>query len=496
MHSSPSLEDKILFVRQNRIQLWIAGSISTAVLMAGNLYFVLAHPGFLVYGLYIAVVGFYLGVSYLVGFLGKDFHYQNHRDLVAKWFDHSVSASVDIYLPICGEPFDVIKNTWKSVAELKRRHPHARVYVLDDGKSDEAKSEAERLGFDYIRRPTNELKKAGNMRYAFAQTDGEFIAIFDADFCPRVDFLLETLAHFFEKREVAIVQTPQFFRVYDWNTWIQRGAGAIQELFYRLIQVNRNTFNGAICVGTNAVYRRESLIPFGGTAPMAYSEDVHTGFQVIAAGWRIEYIPVVLAEGLCPETLKQFFTQQYRWALGSISLFFSARFWRTELDFLQRVSYLSGMFYYITTGLAVVFGSLPGLLMLVFFPEKMMWFNLLFSVPSFFFSTCYMWHWMKLPMSLDVLRVRHVSYFAHLFALRDFLFDSLEEWKPTGAKTSSKRYETFITTYRLHTLLIPLAVFGLLGIRIAEGHAPVNFILLGLFTAYNFYVASRALEDL
>jgi hypothetical protein len=31
------------------------------------------------------------------------------------------------------------------------------------------------------------MKKAGNLRHGHERSDGEFIAIFDADFCPRRD---------------------------------------------------------------------------------------------------------------------------------------------------------------------------------------------------------------------------------------------------------------------------------------------------------------------
>jgi cellulose synthase/poly-beta-1,6-N-acetylglucosamine synthase-like glycosyltransferase len=34
--------------------------------------------------------------------------------------------------------------------------------------------------------------------------------IFDADFCPRFDFLLETVPELMGRDDVAIVQTPQF----------------------------------------------------------------------------------------------------------------------------------------------------------------------------------------------------------------------------------------------------------------------------------------------
>ena len=84
-----------------------------------------------------------------------------------------------------------------------------------------------------------ELKKAGNLRYAFNRTHGEIIVIFDADFCPRPEFLRETTPYFAQE-DVAILQTPQFFRSREEQTWVERGAGVTQELFYRMVQVNRN----------------------------------------------------------------------------------------------------------------------------------------------------------------------------------------------------------------------------------------------------------------
>ena len=49
--------------------------------------------------------------------------------------------------------------------------------------------------------------------------------------------------------DTGIVQTPQFFRVEDKQTWVERGAGAVQELFYRSIRPARAEKGGAICVG-------------------------------------------------------------------------------------------------------------------------------------------------------------------------------------------------------------------------------------------------------
>ena len=90
---------------------------------------------------------------------------------------------------------------------------------------------------DMVRPDRPALKKAGNLRHAFSQTSGDLIVIFDADFCPRQDFLKETIPYLGQDASIGIVQTPQFFRYRDEQTWIEKGAGITQEFFYRLVQV-------------------------------------------------------------------------------------------------------------------------------------------------------------------------------------------------------------------------------------------------------------------
>ena len=184
------------------------------------------------------------------------------------------------------------------------------------------------FGFGYLRRPDlRAYKKSGNLRYAFARTSGEFIVIFDADFAPRPDFLAETLPYL-DDPAIAIVQTPAVLPGSSAaQTWIENAAGAIQEVFYRSVQVARDRFGAATCVGTSAVYRRAALEPQGGPTLIPYAEDVHTGLDVRRAGWSLVYLPVVLSTGICPDNLDAFVRQQYRWCTGNAGIVFSRRLW-------------------------------------------------------------------------------------------------------------------------------------------------------------------------
>src|SRR5262249_15601774 len=252
----------------------------------------------------------YQVISLPVNFTGRGFDLAAHQAFIRAWRPRSY-PTVDIHLPICGEPIELLRNTWAAVAELIAAYPGlAQAYVLDDGASDEAESLAESFGLCYIRRPDQQLhKKSGNLRYAFAHTSGEFIVILDADFAPRADLLAETLPYM-QDPAIAIVQSPQYFRGSPAQTWIENSAGASQEAFSRTIQVARNRLGAAICAGTSAVYRRTALEPQGGVTLIPYAEDVHTGLDVRKAGWSMVYLPILLSTGICPDNFDSFVRQQ------------------------------------------------------------------------------------------------------------------------------------------------------------------------------------------
>lgn len=277
--SAPTDEEKLNYLHTNRIPLYIFGLISFLSLSAGMWLFALCSIIFVWYAVFVGFVDIYLIISYFVGIIGKDWDYKAHQEAVANNPVTPENApTVDVYLPVCAEPLEILSNTWNHVQRLDWPADKIQVHVLDDGAMDTVRDLAQQYGFNYIvREDRPRLKKAGNLRWAFARTSGDFFTIFDADFCPRSDFLRELVAVHLDDDKTAIVQSPQFFRVRDDQTWVEQGAGATQELFYRVVQVNRNRWGASICVGSNAMYRRAALEEVGGTAEIGFSEDVHTG---------------------------------------------------------------------------------------------------------------------------------------------------------------------------------------------------------------------------
>lgn len=393
----------------------------------------------------ILTISYYI-VSLLVTINTKSFDFDLHNKIVASWRPKQF-PSVDIFLPTCGEDIEVLKNTWDGVALLVGHYRGAvTAYVLDDSNREIVANLALQYKFQYKVRPNpGEYKKAGNLRYGFSISKNDFIIIFDADFRPRIDFINELLPYMHQKGErIGIVQSPQYFDVNLHQNWLERGAGATQELFYRFTQVSRNDHKSAICVGSNAIYRRSALNSIGGTALVEHSEDVHTGINLRMKGWDLVYIPVILAKGLCPESMTAFFNQQYRWCMGSMSLMISTKFWELKIPWRSKLSYISGFLYYIHTAISSIVLPIIPLFILIVVPESIDFKHSLLIIPSFIFSFIIYPLWHKNIYGIEVRSVQNIYGWAHLIAIFNIFTNNTMSWNPTGSKSKSNiRYYIF-----------------------------------------------------
>lgn len=452
----PSNEEKYRYINANGLLFSIPGFLLLIAFSASSFFFIRKSLFLIPYSVFCLIYVLNLGFSAFGALHSKYFEVEEHNKL--KEQNKDFEPSVDIYLPNCGEDIAVLANTFKAVAQLD--YTNHKAWVLDDAGRDAVRILAELHGFEYVtRKNKGYLKKAGNMRNAFAFTTGEFILVFDADFVPRVDFLRETI-FYMQDESIGILQTPQYFQITPEQSAIQKGATYVQEVFHRLIQNFRNEWNSSVCTGSCAIYRRAALKPFGGAYPVSRSEDVHTGLATMSVGYQIKYVPLVLSAGLSPDTIKSAVMQTYRWCGGSLRLITSSFFWTLEkVSPSKKLSYCLSIFYYLVSGLGAIVFNLPSIINVWFFPQDFTVSNYSLIVPALIACLLMRGLWGTNKWSFDVVFTSFVSSYANLTSIIDVITNNSAPWVPTGSAGASKErnYERFKT----YVKVIPAVNFGL-----------------------------------
>ena len=247
------------------------------------------------------------------------------------------------------EPEDVLRATLLGALAV-RADPAPEVWVLDDGGRDWVRSMCAGLDARYLSRPAPRLHaKAGNLNYALAHVDAEFLVTLDADHVPRPELLERTLGYFSDPK-VAVVQGPQAF----FNRGFQhprRSADPLrndQNLFFDAICPGKDRSNAAFWCGTPAVIRREALVSVGGVATETVVEDAHTSMRLHQAGWATVYHRDILAVGLAPEEVGSFLIQRGRWARGALQMLrWDNPLLARGLTWRQRLHYLGSTLHFL-----------------------------------------------------------------------------------------------------------------------------------------------------
>nr|WP_204152304.1 cellulose synthase catalytic subunit [Leptolyngbya sp. CCY15150] len=269
--------------------------------------------------------------------------------------------SVDVLIPTYDEPEAILRRTVIGCQAMD--YANHRVYLLDDTCRPGVQHLAQELGCEYITRPDNRHAKAGNLNHAIAQTTGDLIVVFDADFVPTTNFLTRTLG-FFQKPNVALVQTPQSFYNPDplaRNLRLESVLTPEEEVFYRQIQPMRDGTRSVTCCGSSFVVRRSALEPLGGFDTESIAEDYFTGVRLSALDYDLVYLNEKLSAGLAPENMADYATQRIRWARGTLqALFIQANpLTLPGLTWVQRLVHLEGLLHWFTNLSRIGFLLMP-----------------------------------------------------------------------------------------------------------------------------------------
>jgi cellulose synthase (UDP-forming) len=314
----------------------------------------LVYTGYLIYRVlytinYDAIIfSSLLYLAELHGFLSLFFYFHSAWAMRGRRVVAPPSGlKVDVFITTYNEDLDLLRKTVR--AAIAMRYPH-RTFILDDGRRPAVRGMADELGCEYVTRSDNRHAKAGNWNNAFAMTDGEVIATFDADHVPQPEFLERTLG-FFADPKVALVQVPQLYHNLDSVqhrvSWRQRRMYSEQDAFFNLVMPGKDNWNAAFFCGTGAVLRREALIPLGGIKIDTITEDLHTSVVLHSQGWKSVYLNELLVTGLAPADLKAFEIQRLRWAEGNMKVaFFINPLTASGLTLNQRIAYCASLYHW------------------------------------------------------------------------------------------------------------------------------------------------------
>ena len=292
-----------------------------------NLGLIIAYVVITIYCLALLLIFFYsltilnLSVNYLKN------KRQNNEAPKFNLLDPKEIPYVTVQLPIYNEKY-VVPRLLENIAKLEYPKNKLEIQVLDDSTDDsvaETASIIERLqktGLDivHIRRENREGFKAGALKYGTAIAKGDFIAIFDADFLPKPDWLKQTVVYFKDEK-IGVVQTRwgHINRNYSLLTKIQALA---LDTHFTLEQVGRNSKGHFINFnGTAGIWRKKTILDAGNWEGDTLTEDLDLSYRAQLKQWKFKYLEDVETPAELPVVVSAARSQQFRWNKGGAEVF-------------------------------------------------------------------------------------------------------------------------------------------------------------------------------
>lgn len=278
-----------------------------------------------IYGLCLVLIFFYSVIQLSLAFAYlKNKKKQQNR--VTPDFDLANAPKVTVQLPMFNEMY-VAERIIETVAQMEYPRDKFQIQVLDDS-TDETKDiiankcaevAARGINIQHVHRVDRTGYKAGALDAAMDKVEGEFIAIFDADFVPSQDFLLRTIPYFTEN--VGVVQTRWGHLNKDYSLLTELQAFGLNGHF-AIEQGGRNASGHYINFnGTAGVWRRATIDDAGGWEHDTITEDLDLSYRAQMKGWRFVYLEEVESPAELPITMSALKSQQHRWMKGGAEVF-------------------------------------------------------------------------------------------------------------------------------------------------------------------------------
>lgn len=252
-------------------------------------------------------------------------------------YNPDTALTVTVQLPMYNEMY-VADRIIEAAAAFDYPRDKFDIQVLDDS-TDETKDliakkvaevAARGIRIEHIHRTDRTGYKAGALDSAMNKVQGEFIAIFDADFVPESDWLQRTMPYF-EDDNIGVVQTRWGHLNKSYSLLTELQAFGLNGHF-AAEQGGRSAAGHFINFnGTGGIWRKKCIESAGGWEHDTLTEDLDLSYRAQLRGWKFKYLEDVVAPAELPITMSALKAQQHRWMKGGAECF--VKMWKTILTF-------------------------------------------------------------------------------------------------------------------------------------------------------------------
>ncbi|MBQ0848407.1 bifunctional polysaccharide deacetylase/glycosyltransferase family 2 protein [Streptomyces sp. NPDC057621] len=246
-------------------------------------------------------------------------HYRKRNRRRFSWGE-PVTRPVSVIVPAYNEK-ECIANTLRSLAQST--HP-IEIIVVDDGSTDGTKEIAEALGMPNVRviRQENAGKPAA-LNNGVRNASYDIVVMMDGDTVFEADTVRQLVQPFADPGVGAVAGNA---KVGNRNTII----GAWQHIEYVMgFNLDRRMYDLLRCMptipGAIGAFRREAVLAVGGMSEDTLAEDTDITIAMHREGWRVVYQEHAKAWTEAPGSLKQLWSQRYRWSYGTMQALWKHR---------------------------------------------------------------------------------------------------------------------------------------------------------------------------
>ncbi|MFC9908104.1 bifunctional polysaccharide deacetylase/glycosyltransferase family 2 protein [Streptomyces sp. NPDC059862] len=250
-------------------------------------------------------------------------HYRQRNRRRFSW-GPPVTEPVSVIVPAYNEK-ECIANTLRSLAQST--HP-IEIIVVDDGSTDGtseiARSAAHELGMTNVRviRQENAGKPAA-LNNGVRSASHDIVVMMDGDTVFEADTVRQLVQPFADPGVGAVAGNA---KVGNRNTVI----GAWQHIEYVMgFNLDRRMYDLLRCMptipGAIGAFRRGAVLEVGGMSEDTLAEDTDITIAMHRAGWRVVYQEHAKAWTEAPGSLKQLWSQRYRWSYGTMQALWKHR---------------------------------------------------------------------------------------------------------------------------------------------------------------------------